>query len=339
MGTARVRGARRRRRHLWQYLAALLTAALIAATVRPASAPSLRPTAAPPSPTIDSLQGRWDITIRTPDGDRPSWLEMRRSGREALVGQFVGIVGSARPVARVDVSADQLRFAIPRQWEEGAGELVVEGRMQGSQLAGTMTFPDGKRHEWTGVRAPLLRRPATPRWGTPIRLIGRNGLAGWRAVDGENKWTVSNGVLRTPGSGANLVTDRTFGDFKLHVEFRYPKGSNSGVYLRGRHEVQVQDDFGSEPESHRFGGVYGFIAPSKMAARPPDAWQSYDITLVGRMLTVVANGDTIICEREIPGITGGALDSNEGTPGPIMLQGDHGPVEYRNIIITPARGG
>jgi hypothetical protein len=339
MGTARVRrhGYRRRERHVWRYLAALLTIALVAAIARPASAPSLRPTAAPPSPMVDSMQGRWDITVRTPEGDRPSWVELRRSGHEALVGQFVGVVGSARPVARIDVSADQLRFAIPRQWEEGTGELVVEGRLQEGRLAGTMTLPDGKRHEWTGVRAPALRREATPRWGAPIRLISRNGLAGWRAVDGENKWTVSNGVLRTPGSGANLVTERTFGDFKLHVEFRYPKGSNSGVYLRGRHEVQVQDDFGAEPESHRFGGVYGFIAPSENAAQRPDTWQTYDITLVGRKLTVIANGRTIICDREIPGITGGALDSNEGAPGPIMLQGDHGPVEYRNIVITPAR--
>jgi hypothetical protein len=339
MGSARVRrhGYRRRRRHVWRYLAAALTVALIAATVRPAAAPSLRTTAAPQSPMADSMQGRWDLTVRTPEGDRPSWVEMTRSGHEALVGQFVGIVGSARPIARVDVSGDQLRFTIPRQWEEGASDLVVEGRLQGGQLAGTMTLPDGKRYDWIGVRAPALRRAAAPRWGAPVRLINGNGLAGWRAIQGENKWTVSNGVLRTSGSGANLVTDRTFGDFKLHVEFRYPKGSNSGVYLRGRHEVQVQDDFGAAPESHRFGGVYGFIAPSQNVARRPDAWQTYDITLVGRMVTVVANGDTIICDREIPGITGGALDSNEGAPGPIMLQGDHGAVEYRNIVIRPAR--
>jgi hypothetical protein len=156
-------------------------------------------------------------------------------------------------------------------------------------------------------------------------------------VGGPNQWVVSGGVLRSPRSGANLVTERTFGDFQLHVEFRYPKGSNSGVYLRGRHEVQIQDDFGTEPASDRFGGIYGFISPSEMAARPAGEWQSYDVTLVGRMVTVVANGHTIICNQEIPGITGGALDSNEGAPGPLMLQGDHGPIEYRNITITPAR--
>jgi hypothetical protein len=335
------RGYRRRKRHVWAYGAALLALVLVGMTVRPAAAPPVRVVASSPgaveSADADSMQGRWDITIRTPEGDRPSWLEMQRSGREALVGQFVGIVGSARPIARVDVRGDSLRFSIPRQWEDGTGDLVVEGRMQGKNLSGSMTFPDGKRYDWTGVPAPVLRRAGTPAWGAPIRLISRSGLAGWRAVGGENKWTVTNGVLRSPGEAANLVSERTFGDFKLHVEFRYPKGSNSGIYLRGRHEVQVEDNFGAEPESHRFGGVYGFIAPSVMAAMRPDTWQTYDITLVGRMVTVVANGRTIICNREIPGITGGALDSNEGAPGPIMLQGDHGPVEYRNIVIRPAK--
>jgi hypothetical protein len=285
----------------------------------------------------DRMLGRWDLTLRTPEGDRPSWLELRRSGHQTIVGQFVGVVGSARPVARVALGGDTLRFAVPPQWEEGPGEMSVEGRRQGDGLAGSITFPDGKRHDWTGVRAPALRREGDARWGQPVRLLNGRDLTGWRAVAGENQWVVENGVLRSPKSGANLVTERSFGDFKLHIEFRYPQGSNSGVYLRGRHEVQIQDDFGTEPASDRFGGVYGFIAPTEMAARRPGEWQSYDITLVGRRVTVVANGKTIICDREIPGITGGALDSDEGAPGPLMLQGDHGPIEYRNITLTPAR--
>jgi hypothetical protein len=287
--------------------------------------------------TPEQLVGRWDITITTPNGPRPSWVEVRRSGREALVGQFVGIVGSARPIARVEVSGDMMRFAIPPQWEEGGGDLVVEGRVEGERLVGWMTFPDAKRYEWTGVRAPSLRRQGRPVWGAPMQLLNGRDLSGWRAIDGENQWTVGDGVLRNGRSGANLVTDQTFGDFRLHIEFRYPKGSNSGVYLRGRHEVQIEDNFGSEPDLVRFGAIYGFIAPSEMAAKQPGEWQTYDITLVGRMVTVVANTRTIIFEREIPGITGGALNSDEGAPGPLMLQGDHGPIEYRNITITPAR--
>ena len=285
----------------------------------------------------ERMLGRWDITITTPDGPRPSWLEIERSGRDAVVGRIVGIVGSARPISRINASGDSLRFSVPPQWEDGNGDLAVEGRLQGDRLAGRMTFPDGKSYGWTAVRAPLRVPPATPVWGAPIKLLHANDLGGWRAMGSPNQWTVSNGVLSSPRSGANIVTERTFGDFKLHIEFRYPKESNSGVYLRGRYEVQIQDDFGTEPANDRFSGIYGFISPSEIAARPAGQWQTYDITLVGRMVTVVANGKMVICNQEIPGITGGALDSNEGAPGPLYLQGDHGPIEYRNIVLTPAR--
>ena len=154
---------------------------------------------------------------------------------------------------------------------------------------------------------------------------------------GENQWVVENGVLRSPKSGSNLVSEQKFTDFKLHIEFRCPKGSNSGVYLRGRYEVQIEDSYGKEPQKDYMGAVYGFIKPLVMAAKPAGEWQTYDITLVGRVITVVANGKTIICNQEIPGITGGALDSQEGQPGPLMIQGDHGPIEYRNIVLTPAK--
>jgi hypothetical protein len=298
-----------------------------------------RPVARPVTAAIDSgLVGRWDITIQTPNGSRPSWLELWVSGRDALVGRFVGIVGSARPISVVEVGGDSIRFAIPHQWENGDGDLTVTGRLTGGGLAGSMTFPDGKRYDWTGVRAPALRGEVTPRWGAPIHLLHANDLGGWQAQGGaQNQWVVSKGVLRSPHSGANIETTQTFKDFKLHIEFRYPKESNSGVYLRGRHEVQIQDDYGLPPMDDRFSGVYGFISPSRIAAKPAGEWNSYDITLVGRMVTVVANGQRVICNQEIPGTTGGAIDSNEGAPGPLLLQGDHGPVEFRNIIITPAR--
>lgn len=141
-------------------------------------------------------------------------------------------------------------------------------------------------------------------------------------------------MLRSPHSGSNIVTDGRYMDFKLHIEFRYPKESNSGVYLRGRYEVQIEDLEGAEPPNDVIGAVYGFLPPSFSAAKGPGDWQTYDITLVGRLVTIVFNGVTVICNAEIPGITGGALDSREGEPGPIYLQGDHGPIDYRNITIT-----
>jgi hypothetical protein len=300
--------------------------------------PSANPAISAHSQAVNErMLGRWDISIATPDGEKPSWLEVEQSGRDQLVGRFVGVVGSARPISMIAVNGDSLSFAIPYQWEDGNGNLSVRGKVQGSGLSGSMTFPDGKTYSWTAVRAPRLDGRPTPAWGKPIHLLHANDLGGWHPSGTTNQWKVVNGVLSSPRSGSNLVTDRKFGDFKLHVEFRYPKESNSGVYLRGRHEVQIQDDFGNPPANDRFSGVYGFISPSVIAARPAGEWQTYDITLIGRMVTVVANGKQVICNQEIPGITGGALDSHEGEPGPLFLQGDHGPVDYRNIVITPAR--
>ena len=310
----------------------LIVVALIAGG---ATTHSVQPGAS--SPRDVRLVGRWDITITTPTGTAPSWIEIDSSGREALVGHIVGIVGNVRPISEIIVEGDSLRFAVPRQWEGGDGALRVVGRLQGDRLVGRMTFPDNTTLNWQGVRAPRLARARPPVWGAPIRLLNKNDLNGWQPLGSSNQWVVSNGVLSSRKSGVNIRTSRTFGDFKLHIEFRYPKESNSGVYLRGRYEVQIEDDYGREPYSHRFSGIYGFVTPSEIVARPAGQWQTYDITLVGRQVTVVANGKTVISNQEIPGITGGALDSNEGEPGPIYLQGDHGPIEYRNIVITPAR--
>jgi hypothetical protein len=107
------------------------------------------------------------------------------------------------------------------------------------------------------------------------------------------------------------------------------------VYLRGRYEVQIQDDAGKAPDPLRIGGVYGFLAPAIIAARAAGEWQTLDVTLTGRRITVVLNGAMIIDAGEIPGITGGAIDSDEDRPGPIMLQGDHGPIQFRRVRLTP----
>jgi hypothetical protein len=142
--------------------------------------------------------------------------------------------------------------------------------------------------------------------------------------------------LRSTPPCVDLISERTFSDFRLHVEFTYPKGSNSGIYLRGRYEVQIQDDAGKVTDALRMGGLYGFLRPYTDAARPAGEPQAYDITLLGRRVTVMLNGTTVIDNEPITGITGGALDSNEGEPGPIMLQGDHGPVSFQKVVITPA---
>lgn len=287
------------------------------------------------NPDSSSIEGRWDITISMAGKELPSWLEVRHSGLHTLVGHFVGTSGSARPISKVNFSGGKMSFTIPPQWEEG-NDLSVDGTLQGNSLNGTITFPDGKNYSWTAVRSPSLRRQKEAVWGKSIRLFNGTDLKGWHAL-GDNQWKAENGILRSPKTGSNLVTDESFTDFKLHIEFRYPKGSNSGIYLRGRYELQIADSKGLEPLKDQLGAIYGFISPAEMVAKAAAEWQSYDITLAGRMVTVVGNGKTIICNQEIPGITGGALDSKEGEPGPLLIQGDHGPVEFRNIVLTPAK--
>ncbi|MBX2901067.1 MAG: DUF1080 domain-containing protein [Cyclobacteriaceae bacterium] len=284
----------------------------------------------------NKLEGRWNLTIEKDGQQLPSWLEIEHSGHKTLVGRFVYAFGSARPIAVVNQVNEKFNFSIPPQWEPGDRNMDFEGELTGEALKGTMIYTDGKKYNWTGTRAPLLRRTTEPVWGQPITLFNGKDLKGWKAM-GPNQWIVENGILRSLKSGSNLVSEQTFTDFKLHVEFRYEKGSNSGVYLRGRYEVQIEDDKGKEPWKGYLGAIYGFLTPSVMAAKDAGEWQSYDITLVGRMVTVVANGITIIANQEIPGITGGAIDNKESEPGPIMFQGDHGPIDFRNIVITPAR--
>ena len=284
-----------------------------------------------------SVIGRWDITVNMDGKQYPSWLEVHRSGIKTLVGEFVGISGSARPISRINFADGKMTFSLPPQWETYDNDLSFEAHFEVDNLAGTMTTGDGKTYTWTAVRAPFLHRSAEPVWQKPITLFNGKDLKGWHGASG-NQWIVKDGVLQIPHKGSNLMTDETFNDFKLHIEFRYTEGSNSGVYLRGRYEVQIEASHENEPLKNVFSAVYGFISPSEIVSKNPGEWQSYDITLIGRMVTIVANGKTVICNHEIPGITGGAIDSNEGEPGPLVLQGDEqGQIEYRNIIITPAK--
>ncbi|MEI6189766.1 MAG: DUF1080 domain-containing protein [Chitinophagia bacterium] len=288
-------------------------------------------------PKRQAIEGRWDLTVDLGDRLAASWLEVRLSGIKTLVGHFVADGGSARPISEVFFKDNKVSFHIPGQWEQTDKELIVEGILKDGKLSGTMLTPRGQTVTWVGVPAPSLKRDKAPVWGKPITLFNGKNLDGWKPTGKINQWVVENGILKSPRPGSNIKTDKTFNDFKLHIEFRYPKESNSGVYLRGRYEVQVEDSKGMEATNIHLGGLYGFIDPLEMVAKDAGEWQSFDITLVGRIVTVVANGKTIIRDQIIPGITGGALDSREAEPGPIMMQGDHGLIEYRNIVITPAK--
>jgi hypothetical protein len=285
-----------------------------------------------------SVVGRWDLTVQGSEGRYPSWLEVQQSGR-SLVGSFVGQFGSARPISRVHYDKGRVHFTLPPQFEHRPEDLAFEGKLEGDVLRGDTTDDKGKRVSWEGRRAPALKRTGTPRWGDAVELFNGHDLAGWkpRAAGVKNGWLVKDGMLVNAAPGNDLVTEQAFTDFQLHAEFRYPRGSNSGIYLRGRYEVQIEDNYGSEPDSHKIGGVYGFLTPRINAGKKPGEWQTMDITLFGKQVTVVLNGEQVIDRQTIPGITGGALDSDEGAPGPILIQGDHGPIEFRRLTLASGK--
>jgi hypothetical protein len=276
--------------------------------------------------------------LKAPDKEYPSWLEIRQEDG-GLKAQMVGRWGNARPLPKVEVSGDQLTFVSPKEEEASKADLTFHGVLTGKTLKGTVNGPDGKTWQWVGVKAPRLSKTGTPAWGKPVQLFDGKDLTGWTmSAPGPLVWTVQNGTIITPGNGPELVSNFKFQDFKLHIEFNCGKDSNSGVYLRGRYEVQIETESEAEPPSHHTGGIYGFLAPTPELPRASDKWQTFDIALIGRRVTIIQNGTKIIDNQEIPGITGGAVDSAEESAGPIYLQGsEKGHVAFRNIVITPAK--
>jgi Domain of Unknown Function (DUF1080) len=292
-----------------------------------------------PDPNEKAYLGRWDLTVNGPDREYPSWVEITDKDWK-LSAQFVGRWGNARPLPKIDIADGRLTFVSPKEEEDSKSDMVYTGKVTGETLSGTVNAPDGSTWTWTAKRSPELQAKKSLRWGKPIALFNGKDLSGWKMSDPntKNPWKVVDGNLVSPTHGPEIINAGKFDDFKLHVEFNCGPNSNSGIYLRGRYEVQVETNSIQEPPSHHMGGVYGFIAPTPELPRKPGEWQTYDITLVGRTITVVQNGQTIIDKQEIPGITGGALDSHEEMPGPIYLQGsEDGHVSYRSIVITPAQ--
>src|ERR1043166_7578075 len=173
-----------------------------------------------------------------------------------------------------------------------------------------------------------------------IPLLNGHDTAGWhlRRKDGHNSWSVENGVLKNtvnPGEhGTDLVTDKKYWNFSVKYEFMVPDNSNSGFYLRGRHEIQILGDYKSgKPDLHGNGSIYGVKAPSEFASKPGGQWQTAEATIVGDKITVTLNGKKIHDQVECKKATGSEIDNHLDEPGPIFLQGDHGTVWFRNIRI------
>jgi hypothetical protein len=310
----------------------MLTVSLILAGALAVQAPAQ-------TPTDDDYVGRWNVKITDAEDTFVSGGFDIAKKDGALSGGLVWRSGSFLPAKSMELENGTL--VVVR--EENPGKLDrFEVRRVGDSLEGKVTYPDGKVHHFAGEKAPRLASKKATAWGTPVVLFDGKTLAGWTLRDAKKKngWAVVDGNLAVvdPKDNADLVSERSFQDMKLHVEFNVDPKSNSGVYLRGRYEIQILDnpDQKMALDAHGCGGVYSRIAPRMDATKPAGEWQTYDITMVGRQVTVVLNGQTIV-EGEVEGITGGALNPYEGEPGPLMLQGDHGKVRFRNIVVTPAR--
>lgn len=313
------------------------------------------------STPVNYYLGSWALDLNY-ENNTAGWLEITQQDGY-LDGELLWRWGSVTPVSFVfigegslyvtrsrelirttDASGKPNRIHQPISWlkMDRTGENTIDG---------TAYFPgnDGVTFEkvtFTGKRIPPAKKPdlSAVTYSEPIYLLEENGLSGWELLNkgAPNGWSVKEGILvndseQKPGEEhiyyGNLRTTDTFEDFNITLEVNVPEGSNSGIYLRGIYEIQVADTYGKEPDSHNMGALYSRITPSASAEKPAGEWQTMDITLCQRHLTVILNGVKIIDNQPLKGVTGGAMTSDEFSPGPIYLQGDHGPVSYRNIVI------
>ena len=307
----------------------------------------------------DAFVGQWALDL--PNG--AGWLGVNRESGE-LEAELLWYGGSVTPVASAELKGDTL--VVTRSYsrvleKDGKGYNVrtliltswYEFWRHGDNLIGVARMPRRNTGfdeiKFTGKKSPELPDPtdlSQIKYGESVTLFNGKDLTGWKIIDPESKngFKVEDGVLINdpvqPEEGphiryGNLRTVQEFGDFNLEIDVNVPKGSNSGIYLRGIYEVQVSDSYGRELDSHHMGGIYSRIAPTVSAEKPAGEWQTFDITLCDRHVTVNLNGTMIINNQPLLGVTGGALTADEFSPGPIYLQGDHGKVSYRNIVLTP----
>jgi hypothetical protein len=279
--------------------------------------------------------GRWDITVTSPTADYPDWLEVTGTS-DSPQARLQQRGGSVHPVESARMEGKHLVLVISAANDKGPA-VTWNLHLDGKRLGGTRNLGTMVNGQITGVRAPLLKRKEPKAWGEPESLFNGKDLTGWVPDNPSNiHWVVKDGAILNESGGANLKTTRKFEDFKLHIDFNCPKLGNSGIYLRGRYEVQIEyEKPGVEDKFHSMGSIYGMLAPAMELPQKPGEWESFDITLVGRNVTIVRNGVTTIDHQDIPGITGGALDANEAEPGPFYLQGDHtGGMMFRNITVS-----
>jgi hypothetical protein len=340
---------------LFFFLVILASCSLLSCKVEPKNTPVQKT-------DISEFLGPWTIDI---EGGSVGWIEVRKE-EGYLDADILWGGGSVLPVSDVFFAKDQVLIiqrsnTIVRKRDENNNPVKtqevtdwLEISKAGENISGILLSPRGNglsvdTTTFTGKRLPPV--PPAPdmaliKFGKPVELFNGKDLTGWKLIDENQKngFTASDGILSNDPvqkegaehvSYGNLRTVSEFEDFNLKAEVNVPAGSNSGIYLRGMYEVQVMDSYKKELDPHNMGALYSRIKPSVAAEKPAGTWQTFDITLCQRHLTVILNGIKIIDNQPVAGPTGGAMKSDVFAPGPIYLQGDHGKIQYRNIILTP----
>jgi len=280
------------------------------------------------------FNGRWNLNVDKEPRGRVWWLEVTGAGSPAIAGRFVGAPGGQMDkIPVIQVEGKQLKWS----FERGGKKLDYVASLEKGALTGRQIVDGSPALTFRGVRSPVIRDREGEQWkpGAPINLM--ESLSGWETTfpGRQLEWSVSGGILKNASKASDIRTKEKFWNFELVAEFRYEKGSNSGIGLRGRYEVQIQDTHGQPLSGHSLGAIYSRIVPKEDAANPPGEWQRIEVRLVGRTVTVRLNGKAIIDKQEIEGATAMAFDADEAMPGPIALQGDHGIVEFRKLELTP----
>jgi len=281
--------------------------------------------------------GRWNIAGQGAQADRVYWLEVKDSGGK-LTAMFLNRGGSPVPVENLTIEGDELTFSLPAG-RGGRPTPMIRLKASNDKVTGTVKAGD-ETVNVAGFRPPTWGSDdanARHTFGKPVELFSGKSLDAWtvQVKDRPMGWTIADGAMTNQPPANNLVSKQKFLNFKIEAEYKLQEKSNSGIYLRGRYELQVLDDFGTEPESHGHMAIYSRKAPATNASKRAGEWQSMEATIVGNRVTVLLNGKKVHDNAVIEGITGGALDINETEPGPIMIQGDHEKVWYRKVTVTP----
>lgn len=311
--------------------------------------------------------GRWNLTGTGADSDKVYWLEVTQTGGQ-LAGRFLNRTAHATPLAWIRIEGKELVFQYGRG-EGGPADPVracgpiYRARVENGKLIGHHTpepcvlpapgaaaaatpsspQPPARPINWIGVRQPVwppANANANHTYGKPVVLVGPGvGLEVWNAPGQAHKgaWKIANGILENEPPTYNPISKQKFQDFKIEAELKLDKDQNSGLYLRGRHELQLALGMGNPATNGRQGfvSIYGWKAPDVDAGKPAGEWQTLEAIVVGNRVTVTVNGKRVHDNAVMPAMTGGALDNDELAPGPIMIQGDHSRVSFRKLVVTP----